>query len=351
MTDLPFEEWLVTPMKMYRGGKGEEHRHSGKDDQDRDFCTSFSFRKDTAESFAQKHGGRLTTIDIRPIDTIGSPGMYGSGECEILVPRWMISETRIDGARVDADEEENGGNHGNTKIPFGLCQKEGIKVQPGWTPQDAWKALEGKGYSAAYVYKNLKKYGRTYDIYGSHKEPGPTDFVKSEKVKTALRKRENDIRYHGVEVATAVDKDGKTLFTASDSEVGSVDISRYKDKMKDCVFTHNHPGGRNFSPEDISVAVAFGSAEMRACHRGGAYSIRRMYSLDGEKPKGYRDFAWEYQEANRRYVKEVTDPIWQKGPKTNKLAERCNGMVEEHKAKWLKENAGRFGWEYTEEKT
>ena len=104
-TDLTFEEWLVTPMKLYRGGKNEEHRHSGKDEQDRDFCTSFSFRKDTAEAFAKQYGGSLTTIEIRPIDTIGSPGMYASGECEILVPRWMISETRVDGSRMDADDE------------------------------------------------------------------------------------------------------------------------------------------------------------------------------------------------------------------------------------------------------
>ena len=95
-TDLSFDEWLVTPMKMYRGGAGKGHSHTGKEDEDRDFCTSFSFRKDTAEAFAKQHRGSLTTIEIRPIDTIGSPGMYGSGECEVMVPRWMIPETRID---------------------------------------------------------------------------------------------------------------------------------------------------------------------------------------------------------------------------------------------------------------
>ena len=61
-------------------------------------------------------------------------------------------------ARFDDDEDE-GGNHGNTKIPFGLCQREGIKVQPGWTPTDAWNALEGKGYSAKETYQRLKKTG------------------------------------------------------------------------------------------------------------------------------------------------------------------------------------------------
>ena len=107
-TDLSFEEWLVTPIKMYRGGKGKEHRHGGKEDEDRDFCTSFSFRKDTAEKFAKDYGGSVTTIEIRPIDTIGSPGAYADGECEIFVPKWMISKTRVDEAdfRSDADDDE-----------------------------------------------------------------------------------------------------------------------------------------------------------------------------------------------------------------------------------------------------
>lgn len=71
-------------------------------------------------------------------------------------------DARLSG-RMDDDEEENGGGskrHGNTKIPFGLCQREGIKVEPGWGPKDAWDALAGKGYSAGEVYKELKETGK-----------------------------------------------------------------------------------------------------------------------------------------------------------------------------------------------
>lgn len=79
-------------------------------------------------------------------------------------------------ARLDADDDENaggtakrGGGHGNTKIPFGLCQREGIQVGKDWTPEDAWKALEGKGYSAGEAYKELKETGKV-----SKKESGGT---------------------------------------------------------------------------------------------------------------------------------------------------------------------------------
>ena len=84
-------------------------------------------------------------------------------------------KARLD-ARMDADEDDDGGGgHGNTKIPFGLCQREGIKIQPNWTPTDAWKALEGKGYNASEAYKELKETGHV-----SKKEP-----PKPEKVSGA----------------------------------------------------------------------------------------------------------------------------------------------------------------------
>ena len=70
---------------------------------------------------------------------------------------------------MDADDDDGGekGGHGNTKIPFGLCQREGIDIQKGWTPADAWKALEGKGYSAGETYTELKKTGKVAKKSGS----------------------------------------------------------------------------------------------------------------------------------------------------------------------------------------
>lgn len=89
--------------------------------------------------------------------------------------------------RLDDDEETNNqnqgkGNHGNTRIPFGLCQREGIQIGKGWTPKDAWNALEGKGYSASSVYSELKKTGKAK---GSSESPKPKtskeDFAKLKK--------------------------------------------------------------------------------------------------------------------------------------------------------------------------
>lgn len=44
---------------------------------------------------------------------------------------------------VDAGEELSEA-HGNLGLPFGLCAKYGIPIGEGWTPRDAWDALENK---------------------------------------------------------------------------------------------------------------------------------------------------------------------------------------------------------------
>ena len=81
----------------------------------------------------------------------------------VAVEVWNVTQKYLkklhQDSRMDEDEEE-GGNHGNTKIPFGLCEREGIEIQKGWTPSDAWEALKGKGYSPSEVYENLKKTGK-----------------------------------------------------------------------------------------------------------------------------------------------------------------------------------------------
>ena len=90
---------------------------------------------------------------------------------------------------MDADEEESnsnkgnaggsGGGHGNTKIPFGLCLREGISIEPDWGPKEAWDALAGKGYTASAAYKELKETGKV-------SKPAPKAPEKPKKAPTVL---------------------------------------------------------------------------------------------------------------------------------------------------------------------
>ena len=109
---------------------------------------------------------------------------------------------RVDGVyRKDApddDEPKNNsagqsGGHGNTKIPFGLCKREGIEIGQDWTPKDAWNALEGEGYSAGEVYKELKQSGKVpqkskVDVKEDR------DFIERYKKRGELESRAEDLK-------------------------------------------------------------------------------------------------------------------------------------------------------------
>lgn len=80
---LSFEEFLVTPIKMYRGENGQRHLED-------DVFDAYTFDRKIAEHFASKPGrgeSKVIEIEVRPIDTYGS--MRAVGEAEIWIPRQL----------------------------------------------------------------------------------------------------------------------------------------------------------------------------------------------------------------------------------------------------------------------
>ena len=90
---LPYNQWLTTPMTLYRGEHGQKRV---KDD----VFSAYSFDRKMAESF----GGDVKTIRIRPIDTLGSPRC--KAEAEVMVPYWAEKKSLFDenDLRTDADD-------------------------------------------------------------------------------------------------------------------------------------------------------------------------------------------------------------------------------------------------------
>ena len=94
--------------------------------------------------------------------------------------------------RMDAPDSESnnnqssggsggsGGSHGNTRLPFGLCMRYGITIEPSWGPGDAWAALKDKGISASGAYGKLKAGG---DPGTPEAAPPKKDPVRSIRVK------------------------------------------------------------------------------------------------------------------------------------------------------------------------
>lgn len=79
---LPFDEWLNTPQKMYRGTHGQ-------DAIDEDVFSAFTPDRKVAEKHAGKSGNaRIEEIEVKPIDTLGS--YQTTVEQEYLVPKSVV---------------------------------------------------------------------------------------------------------------------------------------------------------------------------------------------------------------------------------------------------------------------
>jgi len=83
---VSFEKFLVTPIKVYRGEKGQKHI---KDD----VFDAYTFDRKMAEHFAGENGN-IIEAEVRPIDTYGS--MRAVGEAEIWIPRKLSPVGRTD---------------------------------------------------------------------------------------------------------------------------------------------------------------------------------------------------------------------------------------------------------------
>ena len=101
---LSYDEFLVTPIKMYRGGTGKEYDKAAE-------FSSYTFDRKVAESFTGSETGQGAAYDpngtvyeaeIRPIDTYGS--VYTTGESEILVPSYIAPNKNRDEADFKGDE-------------------------------------------------------------------------------------------------------------------------------------------------------------------------------------------------------------------------------------------------------
>ena len=79
---LSFNDWLKTPQTMYRGDCGQKSVGS-------DVFASFTSDKKIAEKFLNEGaGGKLSEIQVRPIDTWGS--YYTNAEEEYLIPSYYL---------------------------------------------------------------------------------------------------------------------------------------------------------------------------------------------------------------------------------------------------------------------
>jgi hypothetical protein len=175
-----------------------------------------------------------------------------------------------------------GGGHGNTKIPFGLCQREGIKVEPNWTPKDAWDALAGKGYSASEAYKELKETGK----------------VAAKKSNSAIEKAEKEHRKARFENEAEKFEGGRYLDPQiDDDDEWGLGLYGYNAKGDKEYIT----GADDWKDMEYNLKVYFGKSKADIDRYAKAGSARKLYekykatksaSNKGTGKKGNSNVKW-----------------------------------------------------------
>ena len=170
------------------------------------------------------------------------------GETEVQYPEHVSAwqkrrEERRKKKRQDDDDSESGeapakGGHGNTKLPFGLCERYGIAVQSGWTPREAWEALAGKGVSAKEEYKKLRERGRAEKAkQAPQKQSSAFSMEEHEKRTLAYQQKRTEIperlKQLKVQMIASRDEDAQTYRKKIQAESDLSNAQRKLDEAKD----------------------------------------------------------------------------------------------------------------------
>lgn len=169
--------------------------------------------------------------------------------------------------------------------------------------------------------------------------------ANSEKIKQALSGVEEKRRSLDYEVGTIVDRQGNLI-----KEIKGEDHSVSVDyNLEDLIFTHNHPGGGNFSEGDIKSMLEDKLLELRASTPQGTYfSLRRTSSST------YDLEFWEEYKKNVKFTKAMNavrdDIISGKLPRDIEKIKGF-GIYTEYMSKladdFLTNNAEKYGYIYS----
>lgn len=154
---------------------------------------------------------------------------------------------------------------------------------------------------------------------------------------------ENKIRNLDYEKCFAFDASGKQIFykSGSKSRIEFSDKEAYR--LKDSIFTHNHPGGGTFSKDDIKFASKQSLLEMRAV------SSNRNYSIS--PPEGGWSSDWWQKEGSNYYTlaRQETRVFLKEELAAGRITkDQINDMHYQHHELWLRfaeKSGAKYTWE------
>lgn len=170
----------------------------------------------------------------------------------------------------------------------------------------------------------------------------------------SLSKRENEIKDSPFERMSIFDEKGNELFRNEHGDANSVSFKGAESKLKDNIYTHNHPGfpgtpHTSFSEGDYVAAVTYNVKEMRAVAHGVTFSLKRPktgWRVPGKDMQGM--IGVTFKEAKQKVSARLKHYVMNyKGDRQQALA-RADRIMSHMVNKMV---AKKLGYEYTKMKT
>jgi SPP1 gp7 family putative phage head morphogenesis protein len=106
--------------------------------------------------------------------------------------------------------------------------------------------------------------------------------------KQRIEKAENEIAGNKFETGIAFDAKGNEVFRKKGGKHQVAFSASESEKIKGTTFTHNHPSGSNFSPDDLDFFDSLDLKEIRAVSEDFVYSLSRMPGARAPNPGEYK---------------------------------------------------------------
>ena len=283
--DKTFDEFLTTPIKLYRGEHGQKRTEE-------DVFSAYSFDKRMAQDFAGENG-TVHEIEVRPIDTLGSPRC--AGEAEVMIPFWLEKKVRHD-SKVRSAEEYRERRAARLAARFDATPDSWITLENGeHVPLDAnGNAVGGAGGWAK---------GRNFSSAKSNTRKQAVHKVAQGKdISSTYRRRADKYKFEIQDVINQQGFDGKPKI---------VDADEFNEAVKKSGFVAQ----RTYAALDQEVLDAYRDSLYDGdwyvdCSSGGSRYGQGMYSasvsnlddFNGEIPEGIDSEMRSYRGENRRSI-------------------------------------------------
>lgn len=168
--------------------------------------------------------------------------------------------------------------------------------------------------------------------------------LNKKAVRKTLRQVESEIQGLDHEVGAIVDKGGRLVAKV---QGGAHSVSPPKELLKGNIFTHNHPSGGTFSPNDVRNFVIDGLYEVRAITPKGI--VHRLRWGEGFRDKALAEDVSHlnlYSKALDLLQQQIEEgqytPQYAKSYTKRLIFDNVNSIMEQ----WLKDSAKKYGYDY-----